>query len=143
VPDRVWQQQKAALREIGSFARDRGITACLENMGGIREFLCRDPEEILGMIEGIDGIGFTFDVGHAHTVGKVKEFLPHISRAYHLHVHDNHGSLDEHLALGDGTIDWEAVGRSVARDYTGIIVVEGRSLEEAKRSLAMLGRWFV
>ena len=70
VPDRVWQQQKAALREIGSFARDRGITACLENMGGIREFLCRDPEEILGMIEGIDGIGFTFDVGHAIRWGR-------------------------------------------------------------------------
>jgi len=47
-PRAVWQQQKEALREIGSFARERGVTACLENMGGIREFLCRDPEEILG-----------------------------------------------------------------------------------------------
>lgn len=143
VPDRVWQQQKEALREIGAFARDRGVTACLENMGGVREFLGRDPEEILGMIDGVDGIGFTCDVGHAHTVGKVREFLAHISRARHLHLHDNHGSLDEHLALGDGTIDWKEVGASVARDYSGIAVVEGRNLAEAKRSLAMISRWFV
>ena len=143
VPDRVWLQQKEALREIGAFARDRGVTACLENMGGIREFLCRDPEEILGMIDGIDGIGFTCDIGHAHTVGKVREFLAHISRAHHLHLHDNHGNLDEHLALGDGTIDWKEVGAGVARGYSGIAVVEGRNLAEAKRSLAMISRWFV
>ena len=143
VPDRVWLQQKEALREIGAFARDRGVTACLENMGGIREFLCRDPEEILGMIDGIDGIGFTCDIGHAHTVGKVREFLAHISRAHHLHLHDNHGNLDEHLALGDGTIDWKEVGAGVARGYSGIAVVEGRNLPEAKRSLAMISRWFV
>jgi sugar phosphate isomerase/epimerase len=143
VPDRVWLQQKEALREIGAFARDRGVTTCLENMGGIREFLCRDPEEILGMIDGIDGIGFTCDIGHAHTVGKVREFLAHISWAHHLHLHDNHGNLDEHLALGDGTIDWKEVGASVARGYSGIAVVEGRNLAEAKRSLAMISRWFV
>jgi sugar phosphate isomerase/epimerase len=142
VPERVWQQQKEALREIGSFARERGVTACLENMGGIREFLCRDPEEILGMIDGIEGIGFTCDLGHAHTVGKVAEFLARISCASHLHLHDNHGSHDEHLALGDGTIDWAVAGPVVARDYSGIAVVEGRNLGEAKRSLALITGWF-
>jgi sugar phosphate isomerase/epimerase len=142
VPEKVWQQQKDALREIGSFARDRGVTACLENMGGIREFLCRDPGELLGMIDGIEGIGFTCDLGHAHTVGKVQEFLAHLSRASHLHLHDNHGSHDEHLALGDGTIDWAEAGPVVARNYSGIAVVEGRNLEEATRSLSMIAGWF-
>ena len=142
VPEQVWKRQKDALREIGSFARDRGVTACLENMGGIREFLCRDPEEILGMIDGIGGIGFTCDLGHAHTVGKVAEFLPHLPRATHLHLHDNHGSHDEHLAVGEGTIDWKVAGPAVARDYSGIAVVEGRNLEEAKRSLARIRGWF-
>ncbi|MDD1705418.1 MAG: sugar phosphate isomerase/epimerase [Methanoregulaceae archaeon] len=141
MPDRAWQQQKEALAEIGTVATDHCVLACLENMIGIREFLCRMPEELTGMVEGIDGIGITIDIGHANTVGKVQEFLPYLAEASHLHVHDNHGISDEHLALGAGTIDWDLVGKSIARDYTGIVVVEGRSLEEGKASLPTVRSW--
>ena len=30
-------------------------------------------------------------------------------RIVSMHVHDNHGTKDEHLWPGDGTIDWPAV----------------------------------
>ena len=142
LPDKVWTQQKSALSEIGAHAEDRGVRVFLENMGGLKEVLCRFPEEILGMIDGVDGIGFTLDIGHAHTVGKVPEFLRVLPSANHVHVHDNHGTADQHLALGDGTIPWEEVGKAVARGYTGIVVVEGRNLEEARRSLAVFRRCF-
>lgn len=143
LPDKVWALQKAALSEIGSYAADRGVRVFLENMGGLKEVLCRYPEEILGMIEGVDGIGFTLDIGHAHTVGKVREFLGFLPSVNHIHVHDNQGAADQHLALGDGTISWEEVGRAVARGYRGIVVVEGRNLEEAKKSLSVFRRCFV
>jgi sugar phosphate isomerase/epimerase len=141
MPEKAWQQQKEALVEIGSVASDHSVLACLENMIGIREFLCRRPEELAGMVEGIEGIGITIDIGHANTVGMVQEFLPYLSSASHLHVHDNHGVHDEHLALGAGTIDWDTVGKRIARDYSGIIVVEGRSLEEGKASLSTVRGW--
>jgi sugar phosphate isomerase/epimerase len=141
MPERAWQQQKEALAEIGNVASDHSVLACLENMIGIREFLCRMPEELAGMVEGIEGIGITIDIGHANTVGKVREFLPYLSAASHLHVHDNHGVHDEHLALGAGTIDWDLVGTCIARDYSGVVVVEGRSLEEGKTSLSTLRGW--
>ena len=143
LPDRVWARQKSALAEIGAHAADRGVRVFLENMGGVKEVLCRFPEEILGMIDGVDGIGFTLDIGHAHTVGKVREFLSVLPRADHIHLHDNHGAADQHLALGDGTIPWDEVGRAVARDYSGIVVVEGRNLDEARRSLSVFRRCFV
>jgi len=143
LPDRVWAQQKAALAEIGAYGADRGVRVFLENLGGLKEVLCRFPEEILGMIEGIDGIGFTLDVGHAHTMGKVREFLAVLPRVDHMHIHDNHGTADQHLALGDGTIPWDEVGHAVARGYNGIVVVEGRDLEEARKSLAVFRRCFV
>ena len=143
LPEKVWALQKSALAEIGAYAGDRGIRVFLENMGGLKEVLCRFPEEILGMIDGVDGIGFTLDVGHAHTVGRVREFLAVLPSANHLHVHDNQGTADQHLALGEGTIPWEEVGRAVARDYRGIVVVEGRSLPEAEKSLAVFRRCFV
>jgi sugar phosphate isomerase/epimerase len=143
VPEKVWELQKSALLEIGSCANDHGVLACLENMGGIREFLCRFPEELMGMAEGIEGIGLTFDLGHAHTVGKVKEYCSVLQRADHLHVHDNHGQLDEHLALGDGTIDWAAAGQAIQDRYFGIVVVEGRNLEEAAKSYRIVQGWLV
>ncbi len=142
LPEKVWALQKSALGEIGKYAADRGVRVFLENMGGLKEVLCRFPEEILGMIDGVENTGFTLDVGHAHTVGKVREFLDVLPSANHIHVHDNHGTADQHLALGDGTIPWEEVGKAVARDYRGIVVVEGRNLEEAARSLAVFRRCF-
>ncbi len=142
LPDRTWALQKSALTEIGAFAADRGVRVFLENLGGLKDVLCRFPEEVLGMIDGVPGVGFTLDVGHAHTVGKVREFLQVLSSANHIHIHDNHGTADQHLALGDGTIPWDEVGKAVARDYEGIVVVEGRSLEEAAKSLAVFRRCF-
>jgi sugar phosphate isomerase/epimerase len=143
LPDKVWNLQKSALAEIGKYADDRGVRVFLENMGGLKEVLCRFPQEILGMIEGVENVGFTLDMGHAHTVGQVREFLTVLSQAGHMHVHDNHGTADQHLALGEGTIPWEEVGRAVAREYQGIVVVEGRNLDEARKSLAVFRRCFL
>jgi sugar phosphate isomerase/epimerase len=142
MPGKAWEQQKTALKEIGACALEHSVTACLENMISIKEFLCRVPSELLGMTGEIEGVGITIDIGHAHTMGKVAEFLPYLCRANHLHIHDNHGESDEHLALGAGTIDWEVVGRQIARDYRGITVVEGRSLAEGKQSLQLVKGWF-
>ncbi|MDK2974878.1 MAG: hypothetical protein PWP08_1249 [Methanofollis sp.] len=144
LPEKVWEQQKEALRVIGRCAREHGVLACLENMINIPEFLCHDPYELLGITGGIEGIGATFDLGHANTVKKVDGFLAQIENASHLHIHDNHGGADEHLALGDGTINWKKAGHIIAAGYRGdVIVIEGRSIEEAKKSLDAFRRWFV
>jgi sugar phosphate isomerase/epimerase len=143
MPKRAWDLQKEALRRIGRCAADHAVLACLENMIGIKEFLCRDPGELIGMVEGIEGVGMTFDLGHANTVGKVNDFLACVGRARHLHIHDNHGDADEHLALGDGTINWREAGRAVAARYNGVVVIEGRSIPEAERSLAVFRECFV
>ena len=93
------------------------------------------------MTEGIEGIGMTFDFGHANTIGMVNDFLPY-AVANHIHIHDNHGMTDEHLALGDGTISWPTVGKTLAANYNGVVVIEGRSLVEAKKSLSVFRRCF-
>jgi sugar phosphate isomerase/epimerase len=143
MPEKVWTLQKDALQQIGACAHDVGVRANLENMGGAREFLCQLPDEIRGMIDEIEGIGITCDLGHAHTLGKVKDFLNFLPEADHLHIHDNHGELDEHLALGDGTIDWDLAGKAVQERYSGIAVVEGRNLEEARKSYQVCRRCFL
>ncbi|MEI8330098.1 MAG: sugar phosphate isomerase/epimerase family protein [Methanomicrobiales archaeon] len=143
VPQKVWNLQKEALRLIGKCAVEHSVLACVENMIGVNEFLCQLPEELIGMTENIEGIGMTFDFGHANTLGKVNSFLAYVNKASHIHIHDNHGSSDEHLALGEGLINWDAVGKSIAGNYNGIIVVEGRSIEEARKSMTAFGKCFL
>ena len=41
-----------------------------------------------------------------------------------------------------GTIDWKTVGKTIAARYSGVIVIEGRSIEEAKKSLAVFSEVF-
>ena len=143
MPRKVWDLQKEALRQIGKCAQEHSVLACLENMIGVKEFLCRLPEELMGMTEGIEGIGMTFDFGHANTIGKVNDFLRYADKADHIHIHDNNGMSDEHLALGDGTISWSTVGKTLAANYNGVVVIEGRSLDEAKKSLSVFRRCFM
>jgi len=143
LPQKVWELQKEALRRIGKCAVEHGVLACLENMISQKEFLCRDAGELMGMAGGIEGIGLTFDFGHANTVGKVPQFLECVGSANHIHIHDNHGVSDEHLPLGAGTIDWKTVGKAIAARYNGVIVIEGRSIEEAKTSLSVFAEYFV
>ncbi len=109
MPERAWAQQKEAIRQIGLCAADHGVLACLENMIAIKEFFCQDPDELLGMVEGLDGIGITIDFGHANTRGLVPQFAAIACRANHIHIHDNHGSSDVHLPLCRVTVPWRIV----------------------------------
>ncbi|MEN6443006.1 MAG: sugar phosphate isomerase/epimerase family protein [Methanoregula sp.] len=143
MPQKAWDLQKEALRRIGKCAVEHSVLACLENMISVKEFLCRDFGELSGMVGGIEGIGMTFDFGHAHTVGKVLEFQQNCAQASHIHIHDNHGMSDEHLALGDGTIAWKPLGKAIASNYSGVVVIEGRSIPEAKKSLTVFRTCFV
>lgn len=142
MPARAWELQREALIEIGRCASEAGVRACLENMGGPREFLCRQPEEMMGIVDGIEGVGLTFDLGHANMESRVREFLQMLRHADHLHLHDNHGMSDEHLPIGEGNIDWAYAGRVVRDVYPHIIVVEGRGLVDGGRSLKAIRGWF-
>ena len=141
VPEKIWELQKQALKILGGVGLENGVVVCLENMPGIPDFLCQYPEEILGLIEGIEGIGLTIDFGHAHTIGKVDAFRKYLELASHIHIHDNNGRSDEHLPIGAGTINWKRLAPDLINRYHGVVVVEGRSIPEAKRSLEEIRRW--
>ena len=70
-----------------------------------------DPQDIQAIFEGLSdlGVGFCLDMGHQAAFGRapldrwLKVLGPYLGQ---VHLHDNHGSTDEHLALGKGTIDF-------------------------------------
>lgn len=75
----------------------------------------QEPHALARLVARLpENCGVCFDVGHWHAMagGRRKrnleawldELAPFIR---HLHLHDNHGGYDEHLAPGQGLIDWD------------------------------------
>ena len=76
------------------------------------------------------GIGICWDTGHAHINGiKQSEALKYIgSRLKTLHLNDNFGEDDIHLAPFMGTIDWADVMQGLgAIGYDGLLNFEPRT----------------
>lgn len=94
-----------SLEHLVMFAKQRGVTIALENTPGelatpatLRQFVTDTR---------LTDLRLCFDSGHAHMEDGVE-------RSYEVmrdlvattHLHDNHGTKDEHLPPFAGTIDW-------------------------------------
>ena len=71
------------------------------------------PLKTLMEIKKDDRIGVCLDIGHAAYSGTpvknwFEELSPYIG---YLHLSDNRGKYDDHLPLGEGTVDWEEADR--------------------------------
>jgi sugar phosphate isomerase/epimerase len=140
VPERAWQANIDSLQLISDFAADHGILVAVENMPDVPNVFGKYPQEILRMTEavGCGNIGFTFDVGHANTLGLIDDFLKECAKMVsHVHLHDNMGKKDEHLPIGKGNVDWKTVMDGLS-GFKGIFVTEVDSVEDGVESLAFL-----
>jgi len=94
------------LEKWAEYAKDVGIKPAIENMPRNSKYFCTDVAQHKLFVEPCGTLA-TIDVGHAHTNNAVIEFLQaNVEIAYH-HVSDNDGQRDQHLPIGEGTIDWE------------------------------------
>ena len=136
MPDKAWDRNVEGLRVLCDHAKDYGVRLCLENMPDMEKLFCRTPDELFGMVDSVDreNIGATFDAGHANTTKNSGRFTREWKRISHVHIHDNNGVKDEHLEIGMGTVDWARFMEEM-RGYEGTMVIEGRSVEEGRRSL--------
>jgi sugar phosphate isomerase/epimerase len=122
-------------------ASDCGCRLAIEN---IYE---ETPDVLVQLVEEIDSewFGHCFDAGHWHLFGKrpMAEWLDAISpRLFHLHLHDNHGRADEHLPVGEGTIDFSPLQLKLRRlDPLPSITLEAHTLEHLKRSRHQVERF--
>lgn len=140
VPHQAYMTNLASIRELCDFAADFGILIAVENMPDFPKIFGKYPDEMQEMLDavGSHNVGFTFDVGHANTVGLIDEFLDQLKdRISHVHIHDNMGKKDEHLPLGEGTVNWKQVMDRLS-NYKGIFVTEMASIEEGIKSLEFL-----
>ncbi len=105
------------------------------------------PDTLVQLVNGIDSewFGHCFDAGHWHLFGKrpMAEWLEAISpRLFHLHLHDNHGRADEHLPVGDGTIDFTPLILHLHKlSALPSMTLEAHSPEHLKKSLLQVKTW--
>jgi sugar phosphate isomerase/epimerase len=119
-PDQYWPEMKRRERkvyeELAAFGSDHGILVTAENLIQTNVHF-EDTWNLDGIIKLYDEWdaelkGVCLDTGHANQAGlDVPSAIRRLGkRIKHLHLQDNHGGpIDEHLPIGEGLIEWDAV----------------------------------
>ncbi len=105
----------------------------IENMPEVPFFLGRTAESLADLVDGTD-LSICFDIGHANTTGQIDAMIDLLGdRIRNIHIHDNNGARDEHLTIGEGSIDFDRVlGR--LKGYHGNYIIESRDFQSAVES---------
>lgn len=137
-PEKVKEMTLLSLKEIDREANDLGITVAVENMPDFSIAVFKTADEMLELVEGI-GLSICWDVGHSNASGIpgcIDGFLEIRDRITNIHLHDNDGSGDQHLTLGEGKIDFPRIIKELDSDR--VYVIEAVSIESAVESTAYL-----
>lgn len=99
---------------------ENNVTVCLENLFSSQRGVCYQghcsyPEDAkreideLNSLAGKEVFGFCLDTGHANLLHHdIRNFVLTLGKRIKcVHIHDNNGQNDQHLAPLTGTLDWE------------------------------------
>ncbi len=126
---------------LGRLVHEEGARLMLENV------FEEGPGELKTLFESLDKkrVAFCLDTGHQSAfsntpletwVGSLGSYIGQ------LHLHDNFGEKDDHLALGHGLIDFPAFFRALKKEMETppVVTLEPHREEELRPSLEFLER---
>ncbi len=128
-------------RPIVKEAKERKLTIAIENVYE------ENPDTLRMLLKEIDSphFRFCFDTGHHHVfsraplslwVQSMKEFF------HEIHLHDNHGEMDDHLPIGEGTFDFNELFSLFSRwNVTPLFTLEPHEETHLWRSLQAFKRY--
>jgi len=114
------------MKELVKFGKNHDIMIGLENHA-IPNYPCFYVDDLLRVINSVDGLGVTLDMGHVNITRtpfqeyykKIKDFVIDV------HVHDNDSSSDQHKCIGEGTINFNSVLKEFKKNnYFGPFILE-------------------
>lgn len=111
------------------------LTVFMENM------FDDEPEMLKRLAESMSDVknfSICFDYAHARVFGdgsiKWSECL--LPYAGHMHINDNDGNVDSHLAVGDGTTDWNEYDMIMRKKgCSATVLIETTPIERQQKSL--------
>ena len=109
------------------YCKSLGIEFTLENMNPNTQYFMTKPSDFEELFEKNKvRLKITFDIGHANIGSEVSAFISRLSDTFAIvHSHDNRGDMDEHLGIGDGSVDWKGVTSQLIKSgFKGIYIVE-------------------
>ncbi len=128
--DLFWAINREFFRALLPYAKEQGVTICLENMP-MKGLSIAPPAETLRFVREMNDPDFRMclDAGHSNLRGvSPADAVRLVGKEYLrvLHVHDNHGeTLDEHLIPYCGTVDWSAFYEALAEiGFDGVVSFE-------------------
>ena len=128
--EKAVEKAKKSLRSLDRISSEYGVRIAVENMPAFPFMLGRTAEEMKALIESTN-LGFCLDIGHANTTDQIDDLIREFKdRLINVHIHDNHGENDEHLTLGEGSIDFKRV-LDLLKGYSGNFIIESRSFPSA------------
>lgn len=125
----TWDLNVAFFSELVAFAKEYGVTICLENMPMI-DFSIATPAKVLELVKTInqDNCKMCLDTGHTTLFPELSigdEIRRLGSYLKVMHIHDNMGDRDSHLYPAQGVIDWDGFFEAINEvGYTGILSLE-------------------
>jgi len=117
------------LSDMTAAAKRLDMTICLENMFP-RNKLGVEPDDFEEIFKTFPSLKLTLDTGHANIDDRRGRRLKGLvdrfgARIGHLHFSDNQGTLDSHLAVGQGTVNFlDLVRRLKAAGYDDTVTLE-------------------
>lgn len=145
------KQVRAKLKQLCKLAKEYGVQIAIENVGlGPKNNDLFSLPDYLQLFEEFPDAKALLDTGHAHVNGwdpaQVAEALG--SRLIACHVHDNDGSSDQHLPVGQGTIEWKPFFAALKKLPSPPVLVleyaqgfaDAKSLEQHIRALKKMYR---
>lgn len=129
-----WDNNIDSLKKINDYANARGVTVCLENLGF--NSIDRSFADLLEIRNAVgESLQFTLDFGHARLgEGADKAISLLGNHIKHIHLHDNRGTNDDHLPIGDGNYDFSEF-IDYFRNYPGIITLEMAQMSRDTESI--------
>lgn len=106
-----------SVNQLAEVAKNYGVRLAFENVGGPSVSLF-DQESFAHALDDVDPIvGYLIDIGHANmNHWNLPQIIEATSeRLLGLHIHDNFGSGDDHLPVGQGGIDWDPIWQTMRR----------------------------
>lgn len=134
MPEKIYDVANASIKEIGEYSKNLGVNATIENMPAFESMIYQDMTRLDEVLREND-MAMTLDIGHAHHSGIAPDAM-YFDSIKHIHIHDNMGDDDTHLALGEGNIQLKRIiDMFEDKNYDGIYMIEVNTKDSIKKSL--------